>query len=90
MDENVWTFCFYNLTVLLRCNPHRKRCPKIPHRFEPRTAQCTDEYGGQLFEDSLHPYPRQNVSQLVSLTICGWLEFVNLDRDHTAQAEIKT
>ena len=33
LDENVWTFYFYILTVLLHCNAHRKRCPKIPHLF---------------------------------------------------------
>ena len=56
MDENVWAFCFYNRTVLLRS-------------------------GGQLFGNSLHPYPRQNVPQLVSLASRGWLEFGDLDRD---------
>ena len=87
MDENVWTFYVYTFTVLLHCNAHRKRCPKIPHLFLAMYRSAYRRKGWATFGNSLHPYPRKKDPQFVLLTIVSWLEFGDLDGDNKWQTE---
>ena len=82
MNENVWTFCFDYLALVLHCRAHHSTCSEIPCVLSHASLRAPTRMKGNFSETLCIKIFNETFNNLLQLISCALLSFVDLVGDH--------